>query len=385
MKRLFIALSIGFVTLTNLYANYGWPIKDFNTQHQIIGTFGEYRTGHFHSAVDINSPEGTMVWNIETDTCYLRGRGINIGHFRYFHLDTEQVFVDDSELVYAGDTIAKTDSNNHVHLMESRTELKTYGDPTNVWWLDLLRNGALTPFVDSVTPTIYWIRFYEKDTGGIVLGDSISSDSLHGRIDILSSAGDMRTDSTGHSAGGNCSIYRIGYLVKDTLGNIVKPYWEKIKFDSVYNHKDTTRLNRTYGPGSATDVFRYWVTNDPFNDTIAKRNWYWNTKQKAGQPDPVDAESIEVAKFKDGYYWVKVIAADIRNNADSESVNVHIDNFPPRVKKTYPDNWYRWIAKDEKEVWCIFSKTKEEYQTIRLSVSPLPLFIIIYKNTKVKV
>ena len=79
---------------------------------------------------------------------------------------------------------------------------------------------------------------------------------------------------------------------------------------------------------------------------------YWNTKQKrAPAPDSVDADSIEDARFKDGFFWVKVIAADIRNNADTESVKVHVDNFHPRVKITYPTNWYRWIAKDEKEVW----------------------------------
>lgn len=336
MRKLCIVLLMGFVFVINLYANYGWPLKDFDVQHQIIGTFGEYRTGHFHSAVDINAPESTMVWNIETDTCYISGSGINIGHFRYFHLAGFRV--DNLSLVSAGDSIAKTDSANHVHLMESRTEIKVYGDPANVWWLEPLRSGALTPFIDSVSPTIYWTRFYEKDTGGVAYGDSISSDSLQGRIDILSSAGDMRTDSTGHSAGGNCSIYRIGYLVKDTLGNIVKPYWEKIKFDSVYNHKDTSRLNRTYGPGSATNIFRYWVTNDPFNDTTALRNWYWNTKQQAGQPDSVDADSIEDAKFKDGSYWVKVIASDIGNNADSESVYVQVGNFRPEVRETEPDD-----------------------------------------------
>jgi hypothetical protein len=44
------------------------------------------------------------------------------------------------------------------------------------------------------------------------------------------------------------------------------------------------------------------VTNRIINNQVVDR--YWNTKQKIGQPDSVDAESLEVAKFKDGYYWV---------------------------------------------------------------------------------
>ncbi|MGQ9778198.1 MAG: hypothetical protein ACUVQ9_13475, partial [Thermodesulfobacteriota bacterium] len=288
-----------------LFGNYGWPLKEFNTQHQIIGTFGEYRTGHFHSAVDINAPESTMVWNIESDTCYKSGSGINIGHFRYYHLVIRPTILD-SSFVAETTFIAKTDSNNHVHLMESRTELRTYGAPTNVWWLEPLRSGALTPYVDSTKPHIDSIKFYRQGPG-----DTLLIGILDRRVDVLSVAGDARTDSTGHSAGGNCSVYRIGYEVKDTLGNVVKSLWEKIKFDSIYNHEDIARLNLTYGSGSTMSHFRYWVSNDPFNPDSTIRNWYWNTKQKIGQPDSVDADSIEDAKFKDGYYWVKVIAADI--------------------------------------------------------------------------
>ncbi|MCX7994332.1 MAG: Ig-like domain-containing protein [candidate division WOR-3 bacterium] len=72
--------------------------------------------------------------------------------------------------------------------------------------------------------------------------------------------------------------------------------------------------------------------------SLEKRNHYWNTKQKHGQPGSVDAESLEVAKFPDGYYWVKVIAADIRNNADTKWVKVTVANFRPKVKSTTPAN-----------------------------------------------
>jgi len=85
-------------------------------------------------------------------------------------------------------------------------------------------------------------------------------------------------------------------------------------------------------------------------------NHYWNTKQKLGQPDSVDADSIEVAKFKDGFYWVKVKAYDVRNNADSESVLVHIDNFVPRVKQTYPSDWFAFVSNKQKTIWFKFSE-----------------------------
>ncbi len=143
-------------------------------------------------------------------------------------------------------------------------------------------------------------------------GDTLLIGILDRKVDVLSVAGDTRTDSTGHSAGGNVSVYRIGYEVKDTLGNIVKPYWERIRFDTIPSPPNASQLLLTYGTGSTRSHFRYWVTNDPFNPDSTLRNWYWNTKQKADSagipfPDSVDAESIEVAKFKDGKYWVKFL------------------------------------------------------------------------------
>ncbi|HEC78920.1 MAG TPA: hypothetical protein ENI34_07240 [candidate division WOR-3 bacterium] len=88
---------------------------------------------------------------------------------------------------------------------------------------------------------------------------------------------------------------------------------------------------------------------------------YWNTKQRADSagipfPDSVDADSIEVARFKDGFYWVKVYAYDISDNADSESVLVHIDNFAPRVKQTYPSDWFAFVSNKQKTIWFKFSE-----------------------------
>ncbi|HEC77938.1 MAG TPA: hypothetical protein ENI34_02205, partial [candidate division WOR-3 bacterium] len=86
---------------------------------------------------------------------------------------------------------------------------------------------------------------------------------------------------------------------------------------------------------------------------------YWNTKQQEGQPDSVDADSIEDAKFPDGFFWVKVIAYDIEDNADSESVLVHIDNFAPRVKQTYPSDWFAFVPTKQHKIWCCFSEAMD--------------------------
>lgn len=85
---------------------------------------------------------------------------------------------------------------------------------------------------------------------------------------------DTRTDSTGDSADYNVSVYRIGYLVKNMKGSIVKDYWEKIRFDTIPEPSNRSQLKLTYGSGSSMFHFRYWVTNDPFNPDSTRRNWY---------------------------------------------------------------------------------------------------------------
>ena len=329
MRRVYFFLS-SIIFLPVLLNAYDWPIKEDTVQHVILAVMGECRDlrdengviidsiDHFHRGIDINAPCSTKVYTIEGDTCYIDrvnggyGSGINIGHFRYYHMVIRDT-IQDSTWVGSDSLFAKTDSADHVHLQEADRELTAPGaSANNAKWLNLLRDGAMTPFADSTRPHIDSIKFYRQAF------DSLMPGMLDGKVDVLAVAGDTRTDSTGHSAGGNCSVYRIGYEIRDTLSNVIKPLWEKIKFDTIPSPPNASQLLLTYGSGSTMSHFRYWVSNDPFNPDFTLRNWYWNTKQKTGQPDSVDAESLEVAKFKDGHYWVKVIAADIRNNADTD-------------------------------------------------------------------
>jgi hypothetical protein len=289
MKLLLSLLSL-LVFLPFFLFAYDWPIKQDTVQHVIISTLGEWRNPHFHAGVDINAPESTKVYTIGGDTCYKDTtspvRGINIGHFRYYHvvIDTS---IRDSTFIPADSFFAKTDSESHVHLQEADRRFTGPGaSANNAKWLNPLRNGALTPCVDSTRPHIDSIKFYRQGTNTQLV------DLLDGKVDVLSVAGDTRTDSTGHtpSIPGNCSVYRIGYEVRDTLGNIVKPLWEKIRFDTIPSPPNASQLLLTYGSGSTLSHFRYWVSNDPFNPDSTLRNWYWNTKQKTGESDSVDTD-----------------------------------------------------------------------------------------------
>ncbi|RKX70906.1 hypothetical protein DRP53_03395 [candidate division WOR-3 bacterium] len=330
MKVILLAI---LVLITISLQAYDWPMRPFSRQHGINATLGEYRTGHLHTGVDIapwdTSSTGPywLVYSLESDTMkrytyppdtFNNGVYDKDSVFWYIHLTNRiahnsfaTAFVDSIGRIF------RTEA--HLHFTE-----RIDGDLR----LNPLRENALTPYEDSTRPHIDSVRFYRQGPG-----DTLLIGPLNGKVDVLAVAGDTRTDSTGHSADGNVSIYRVGYEVRDTSGNLKKSYWEKIRFDSIPRN---AVLNLVYGSGSSESHFRYWVSNDPFNDTVAHRNWFWNTKQKINEPDTVDAESLEVAKFRDCYYWVIVKAYDIRDNFDAETVKVCVDNFAPKVRATDP-------------------------------------------------
>jgi len=157
-----------------------------------------------------------------------------------------------------------------------------------------------------------------------------------------------------------------GQIITDTLGNAIYNSDTTIRFPQVQPPNDGAPVLLVYDRHNYTAVspFFYWVTNRIINNQVVDR--YWNTKQKIGQPDSVDAESLEVAKFKDGRYWVKVVAADIRNNADTESVRVTIANFRPRVKSTIPTNGQGNVPVDQ-YIYITFSEAMDRTEDISIS------------------
>ena len=180
---------------------------------------------------------------------------------------------------------------------------------------------------DSTNPHIDSIKFYRQ--GSIA---ELSADSLNGKVDIVViTAGDTRIDTRKHSMTNNVSIYRIGYEVLNKSYFIVKSYWEKIKFNII---PPKSLLGLIYANNSTDSNVRYYVTNDPFNSNTNLRNRYWNTKQKVRQPDSVDADSIEDAKFRDGVYYVRVKAFDIDSNNITKDIKVVVANFRPKAKIT---------------------------------------------------
>ncbi|MBE0433011.1 hypothetical protein IBX73_06035, partial [candidate division WOR-3 bacterium] len=353
---------------------YDYPMKPFTARHQITSSFGESRGNRFHNGVDI-LPRSVL----STDTCWLvysivsdtmrrwdpadtNNNGVYDINGNYWYLHLYNRVEDFTYCTAFVDTIGRIKTGpglNHCHFIEMNSS-DVYVNP--------LRASALSPFIDTASPIIESISLKRQGSGV-----HLSNDTLSDTVDIVVRVYDPRVDTTGAGAGRGMGIYRIQYEILDTLKNIIAGASNVYQFDSLPLNDVYARHDLVYHDSTVwnSGIFYYWATNAPFSDTA---NQYWNTKQHTNrQWYESPAESIEVAKFKDGYFYVMIKSWDIcrpsTNPCDSETVMVHVDNFNPRVKIAYPTDHYHHIEKYEKEVWCTFSEAMDTATLIPANIT----------------
>jgi hypothetical protein len=142
---------------------YPWPVAPFDEQHPVRAYFNDPRiagASHaFHFGIDVSAPDGTPVYAVAPGTVYIedKGNAVAVRHrdgrvFGYWHVKPS---VGQHAVVGLHELIGHIEPSwGHVHLAESRG--KRYVDP--------LRPGALTPFVDVGNPTVQRIMF-RRGTG----------------------------------------------------------------------------------------------------------------------------------------------------------------------------------------------------------------------------
>ena len=127
---------------------YNWPLKPFDRQHVIRGSFDDPRFGrYFHFGVDIAAKDGTPVYAVESGTVFRYSDAIAVRRpggreFSYWHV---RALVPEHAYVQAGQEIGVVRPGfGHVHFAEF--DGRTYLNP--------LRRGALTPYRDTTTPVV---------------------------------------------------------------------------------------------------------------------------------------------------------------------------------------------------------------------------------------
>ncbi len=127
---------------------YHWPVKPFDRQHLIRGSFDDPRSGrYFHFGVDIAVPDGTRVYAVESGTVFRYSDAVAVRRpggreFSYWHV---RATVPEHAYVHAGQEIGVVRFGfSHVHFAEF--DGHTYVNP--------LRRGALTPYRDTTVPVV---------------------------------------------------------------------------------------------------------------------------------------------------------------------------------------------------------------------------------------
>ncbi len=289
--------------IIGLLISYQWPITPFNQQHNISGTFGEFRHGppiHFHNAVDIPASEGTPVYAVEGGVVLWIGSGFNggirVGRFAYVHV------VPRSDL-QLGDTVTQWEvvgyinSAYHVHFKDG-------GGASSYPLVNPLLQGNLSPFEDPWGTNVYSVTFFSH-----YLGNYMNSDSLYGQVDIV--AGALDTTGSG-TIGSNNGVFQIYYALfsSDTDSIIVGPH-RLVQFV----HLPSTPVDEVYYVPWSNNQNHYYIVT---NSTVKARG------------------SLDLKHIPEGDYVLAVYASDTRDNWDTNFVNIHVvptDTTPPAVPK----------------------------------------------------
>ncbi len=303
-----------FIILTILISTYPWPIRPFGSAHQVSATLGDARESvadpRFHRGIDIPASVGTKVYSIISDTARLGGSGnetyVRVGDYWYIHLDSASR-IEHGKYVLGildttntpPDTIGKVldyPDGDHLHL-----QIGNYAT-NGPYYNPLSYNGGPVEYDDTLRPIISSVTFWRQGSEGATAQQLVGV--LDGKVDIRARCQDRQSSGGAVNTSG---IYKSQYLITDTLGNVIYNSDTTIRFPQVQPPNNGAPVLLVYDRHnySGASPFYYWVTNRIVNNQVEDR--YWNTKQKLGEPDSVEAESLEVAKFKDGKYWIKVI------------------------------------------------------------------------------
>lgn len=144
----FLAAMVATLVAPALARAYEWPIKPFHRPHAVRGAFDDPRLGGtFHFGVDISAPFRTPVYAVAAGTVFRYADAVAVrqpdGHeFSYWHV---QATVKEHTYVTKGTRIGFVRFGfGHVHFAEFNGH--TYVNP--------LRRGGLTPFVDHTVPRV---------------------------------------------------------------------------------------------------------------------------------------------------------------------------------------------------------------------------------------
>ncbi len=275
---------------------YPWPLAPMTQQHNVSGTFCEFREGpppHFHSGVDIPAIEGTPVYAVASGTVLWLGSGSNggvrVGRFAYVHI-VPRSDLEIGDYVEQGEVVGYINPLNHVHFKDG-------GGASGYVNRNPLIPPGLEPFADPYRPEISQVSFF---TDG--LDNPVDPQHLSGPVDVVA----LAMDTTDYGPWGtNNGIYRIGFALYQGDSVVIEPHI-RFQFDT---KPDNTYTLNVYAPWSANGSHYYIITN---------------------QLESNDALNFQL--LGEGDYTLKIFAFDTEGNSDTVTLSIHAeppDTMPP--------------------------------------------------------
>jgi len=285
---------------------YDWPVLPFDHQHPIRGTFDDPRTRtgrvdrdptnpqRFHDGVDIQVPDGTPVYAIESgEVTLVNPSAVAVVSpawsptprlvFGYWHIEpvvANRQFVGRRELLGYVRRGA-----GHVHLSERR-----FGH-----WVNPLRPGGLSPYMDRIPPTILKVVLRP-----CVPYQPIVVDAVAGCVNIVVEAFDPPALPLGGAwSGAVMPPYRI------TWGGLFSSPWVPA---GVRSSLEFARLLE----GPVGDVYAPGTRQNRRN--TRGKYFFWL------------ARDLDTRVLDDGPHTISVSASDIRGNTASTSLSFTLAN-----------------------------------------------------------
>lgn len=298
--------------------SYGWPVRPFDRQHPVRGSFADPRSVFagpptrrglltsscncsYHQGIDISAPDGTAVYPVRSGVVrtvtheWIQVDSDDGVAFQYWHIHSR---VQEGDRVQARETVLGhiLRASGHVHL----TELKD-GRVVNP-----LSPGHIGPYSDTTTPRVHAITFRSRDTGPDLLPEF-----LRGRVEMIASASDTQAIPVpGKWNGLPVTPAKLTYHVTS--------FPKKQIVISETTAMDVTRtlpssnMWHTYARGSHMNMVkmglhRYWYNPGVYLFKLT--------------PVPFDTRSLA-----DGVYELTVTAWDTAGNHSSESQIFQVHN-----------------------------------------------------------
>ena len=306
------AVALTLPALASASYSYGWPIKPFGQAHPVRGQLNDPRmngadfyssSSHsFHFGLDIAAPDGKAVYAVAPGWVrYLSSSAIavrepnDVTTFSYWHIRPVAKRGKKVKLHALLGYIER--GYGHVHFAEKRDN--NYVNP--------LRRGGLTPYVDTTRPTVSSVSYYDTAY------HDLTSATLSGTVKFTVSAFDIPQ---------MVSTWPWAVVTPSSLG------WQVFDADGKTVLAGQWDLGTTLCPLDPLAVFAPGTLKNSFvkNVIVAGVYDYWL------------GDSWDTTRAQNGAYSLVVTAADIRGNQMAKTVDFTVANDPLAVAPAPPDS-----------------------------------------------